>query len=102
MVIVLGTITLESDSEAQRVRSALIARACKSRCDDGNLEYAFSQSLEDPREFRLTEVWASEAQLQRHLEIPDPEFAELMTTASVATAKVKAYDGANERLLMAR
>ncbi|MDN5937597.1 MAG: antibiotic biosynthesis monooxygenase [Salinisphaera sp.] len=102
MVIVLGTITAASEREAERVQSALVARARKSRSDDGNLEYAFSRSLEDAKEFRLTERWESDAHLSRHLEVPDPEFAELMATAGITAATVKVYDGANERLLMNR
>ena len=102
MVIVLGKITLQTADEAERVQSALIARAKKSRADAGNLEYSFSRSIEDPQEVLLTEVWESEALLMAHLQIPDPDFNSVLATAKIEKATVKAYDGANERVLMAR
>jgi quinol monooxygenase YgiN len=102
MVIVLGKITLQTADEAERVLSALIARAKKSRADAGNLEYSFSRSLEDSKEVLLTEVWESEDLLMAHLQIPDPDFNSVLATAKIEKAIVKAYDGANERVLMAR
>jgi quinol monooxygenase YgiN len=102
MIIILGTIELADPAEATRLRDALAARAVRSRGDAGNLDYAFSVNLENPREVRLTEVWASEAELDAHLQLPDPAFAEVLTTAAIVSARVTAYDGANERILMAR
>ncbi len=102
MVIVLGKITLQTATEADRVLTALIARAQKSRADAGNLEYSFSRNLEDPKEILLTEVWESEGLLMAHLQIPDPDFNNVLATAKIENAVVKAYDGSNERLLMKR
>ncbi|MGE0860706.1 MAG: putative quinol monooxygenase [Gammaproteobacteria bacterium] len=102
MVIVLGTIVLESDAEASRLIEALVARATRSRADAGNLDYAFSRGLEDGREIRLTEIWESEALLMAHLQMPDESFAAALATARINSAKVTAYDGANARVLMQR
>lgn len=102
MVIVLGKITLQSADEATRVLSALIDRAKKSRADEGNIEYSFSRSLEDTKEILLTEVWESEALLMAHLQIPDPDFNNVLATARIERAVVKAYDALNERVLMTR
>lgn len=102
MVIVLGTIVLESEAEATRLTDALVARAARSRADNGNLDYAFTRGLEDGREIRLTEIWASEALLMAHLQIPDPAFNEALASARITSAKVTAYDGANARVLMQR
>ncbi|MBX9605780.1 MAG: antibiotic biosynthesis monooxygenase [Gammaproteobacteria bacterium] len=102
MVIVLGTIVLESEAEATRLTEALVARAARSRADAGNLDYAFSRGLEDGREIRLTEIWESEALLMAHLQIPDPAFNEALASARITSAKVTAYDGANARVLMQR
>ncbi|MCB1748536.1 MAG: antibiotic biosynthesis monooxygenase [Gammaproteobacteria bacterium] len=102
MVIILGTIKVASADEAVRLRDALAARATRSRGDAGNIDYAFSVNLEDPSEVRLTEIWTSEADLDAHLRLPDPAFAEVLATAAIVAAKITAYDGANERILMAR
>lgn len=102
MVIVLGTIVLESEAEATRLTEALVARAARSRADAGNLDYAFSRGLEDGREIRLTEIWASEALLMAHLQIPDESFAAALASARITSAKVTAYDGTNARVLMQR
>ena len=102
MVIILGTIKLESEHEAQRVHSGLIARAKRSRADSGNLQYVFSFNAEDPTEVCLTEVWETDELLKAHLAIPDPEFSTMLATAKIERAKVIAYDGTNERALMSR
>ena len=102
MVIILGTIKLESEREARRVHNGLITRATRSRADAGNLDYVFSFNVEDPTEVCLTEVWESDELLKAHLAIPDPEFSNILTTAKIERARVVAYDGSNERVLMSR
>lgn len=102
MIIILGTIRLESSDEAQRVRDSLAARAQRSRGDAGNLDYAFSCDLEDATVVRLTELWESQETLDAHLQVPDPEFSAALETAKIVEATIKAYDGANERVLMSR
>jgi quinol monooxygenase YgiN len=102
MVIVLGTITLESDAEAERLLPVFVARARRSRADAGNIEYTFSRSLEHPREIRLTERWESESLLTEHLQKPDTEFREALAAARISKAIVTACDGVNERVLMSR
>ena len=102
MVIVLGTIKMASEHEARRVRSGLITRAKKSRADAGNLEYVFSLNVEDPTEVCLTEVWETDELLKAHLAIPDAEFSTMLATAKIERARVVAYDGSNERVLMSR
>ena len=102
MIIITGTIKLDSIDEANRVLPALIGRAGRSRQDQGNIDYQFSQSIEDPTEFQLMEKWEEEASLNAHLKIPDEEFGELMTTAKIERAVVVSYDATNERELMKR
>lgn len=93
---------MESDAELERVLAALVVRAQKSRADAGNLEYVFSRCLENTNDIRLTEVWESESHLMSHLQIPDPEFDQVLATAKITSAIVKAYDGTNERVLITR
>ena len=102
MIIILGRIRVETSAEATRVRDALAGRAQRSRAHAGNLDYAFSSDIEDATVIRLTELWEDEATLNAHLEVPDPEFTALMETARIVEAKITAYDGSNERVLMAR
>jgi quinol monooxygenase YgiN len=102
MVIILGTIKLESATELEHVKDALIRRAAKSREDAGNIEYEFSQSVEDPTEIRLTEIWESEQALNAHLEIPDAEFSEVLAKTKIVTAVISSYSASDKRVLMER
>ena len=53
MILITGTIKVETAAELERVKDALIRRAKRSRQDTGNIDYVFSTSLEDPLEVRL-------------------------------------------------
>ncbi len=102
MIIISGTIKLESEQELARVKQALLRRAARSRADDGNIDYVFTQNLEDPTELRLIETWESEALLTAHLQIPDEEFGEVMSSARIERAEVVSYEAGNKRVLMSR
>jgi len=102
MVIISGIIKLQSQAEVERLKTALIARAERSRADDGNIDYIFAQNIADPTEIRLFETWQSEAQLNAHLQIPDEAFSEVLTSAKIEHARVVAFDADGERVLMER
>ena len=102
MIIVTGTIKLESLDEFERVKQALINRAQRSRQDAGCIEYGFSQNLENPTEVNLTEKWESAELLQAHLEIVDEEFNTLMGTAKISQAIVVSNEAGEDRVLMER
>ncbi|MEQ8234296.1 MAG: antibiotic biosynthesis monooxygenase [Gammaproteobacteria bacterium] len=102
MVIILGTIKVASTSELEKVRAALVRRAARSKADQGNIEYEFTVSIEDPTEIRLTEVWESEQALTAHLAIPDEDFTAVLATTDIVSAVVTAYDASNKRVLMER
>ena len=102
MVIITGTIRVESEPELAKVRDALVRRAQRSRNDAGNIEYTFSQSLEDPTEIRLIEKWESEASLQAHLQLPDEEFDGVLQNTKMTAAVVEYCEATNERVLMQR
>lgn len=102
MLIITGTIKLESEAELARVRNTLVRRAERSRADAGNIDYVFAQSLEDPTEIRLTETWDSEASLNAHLQLPDEDFATVIATAKIERARIVVHDASNERILMER
>ena len=102
MIIITGTIKVESEKEFLSVREALVARTRRSKKDKGNIEYAFSQDLADPGLVHLIEKWEDEASLHAHLEIPDEEFSQVMTNANIVSARVTSYEAADEKLLMSR
>ncbi|MEM1436933.1 MAG: antibiotic biosynthesis monooxygenase [Pseudomonadota bacterium] len=102
MILITGTIVLESEAELSAVREALARRAARSRGDDGCIDYQFSVSLENPREVRLVEAWASEEQLQAHLAVPDPEFSSILGRGRIETALVEAHEVTATREMMRR
>ena len=102
MFIVTGIIKFESEQELARVRDTLIGRAERSRKDAGCIAYTFSVSLEDSSEIRLTEKWASEALLQKHLQIPDDEFNSVIGTAKIKSAIVVSNEVTAEKELLNR
>lgn len=102
MLIINGTIKLESVDEVDRVSAALVRRAGRSRADAGNIDYVFTRNLEDPTEIRLFEKWTDEASLDAHLQQPDEEFNAILATAKIERAVVVASDVAGERELLNR
>lgn len=102
MLIILGTIKLESAAEADRLLPALQRRAARSRRDEGNIDYVFTRNLEEPTEIRLIEKWTSEASLNAHLAQADEEFDRTLASAKIERAVVVASDIAGERELLKR
>lgn len=102
MIIITGKIKVQSFEEITRVKEALIRRAQKSRTDKGNIEYIFSQNLEDPTEIILTEKWTDLASLQEHLQIPDEEFSKIIGSVLIERAVVLSHEATAERTLLER
>ena len=102
MILVTGSVKFESEEEVANVSQALIGRAQRSRKDAGCISYVFSQNLEDPTEISLIEKWESAELLQAHLEIPDEEFAALLSTAKIVTATIVSNECGEDRVLMQR
>lgn len=102
MIIVTGKIEVSSSDEIERVRSALVRRAEKSRADEGCLDYVFSVAVDKPTEIRLFEVWESEELLDAHLLVPDEEFNQMLAGAAISSARVVMHEVAESRELMAR
>ena len=102
MLIVTGIIRVESEGELARVKAALIKSALKSRQDAGNIDYAFSVSVEDPCEIRLVEKWESEELLHAHLQIPDEEFNSAMAATKIESAVVVSNEASSETELLNR
>jgi len=102
MIIVTGTIEVDNAVELERVKSALIRRASKSRVDEGNIEYVFSISLENPLQIRLVEKWQSEALLDAHLMVPDEEFNDVIATAKITHASVDMHEVSVSKELLRR
>ncbi|MEM1437012.1 MAG: antibiotic biosynthesis monooxygenase [Pseudomonadota bacterium] len=102
MILITGTIVLESEAELGTVRDALARRAARSRSDDGCIDYQFSISLDNPCEVRLVEAWESEEQLQAHLAVPDPEFSSVLGRSRIESALVEAHEVTATREMMRR
>ena len=102
MLIVTGIIRVESEDELVGVKAALVKRAIKSRQDAGNIDYAFSVSVEDPCEIRLVEKWESEELLHSHLQIPDEEFNAAMAATKIESAVVVSNEVNSETELLNR
>jgi quinol monooxygenase YgiN len=88
MILITGTIKVESADELARLQDALIRRAKRSRADEGNIDYVFSANVEDPLEIRLFEAWESEETLNAHLQVPDAEFSDIIANARLESAVV--------------
>lgn len=102
MIVITGRIKVQSIEELHRVKDGLIRRAQRSRADNGNIEYMFSQNLEDPTEIILTEKWVDETSLQDHLNIPDEEFTQIISSAHITKALVTSNEVKAERILLER
>jgi len=67
VLIVAGTFTVDPDRRAEFLESrSEPIRA--SRTEQGCLQYAMSADAVDPAVVRLFEIWASRADLQKHLD----------------------------------
>ncbi|MEM7219431.1 MAG: antibiotic biosynthesis monooxygenase [Pseudomonadota bacterium] len=102
MIVITGTIVLESDEVAAQVRAALVGRAQRSRQDDGCIDYQFSAALDNPLEIRLIEMWESDEKLQAHLAVPDPEFTALIGRGQFDSAVVEAHEVSASREMLRR
>ena len=102
MIIITGTIKVQSIEELNRVKAILIHRAKQSRADQGNIAYVFAQNIEDPTELMLTEKWVDETSLQAHLNKTDEEFTKIMGSALIDRAVVTAHEVTTERTLLKR
>tara|TARA_R110002110_G_scaffold247241_8_gene463583 strand:+ start:164 stop:472 length:309 start_codon:yes stop_codon:yes gene_type:complete len=102
MLIVTGVIEVESEAELERVTDTLKRRAVKSRADEGNIDYVFSVSMENPLQIRLTEMWESESLLNAHLMVPDEEFNNMIANAKIKSASVDLHDVSDSRELLRR
>ncbi len=102
MLIVTGTIKLESADALAQLMSKLAGRAKRSRKDEGCLAYTFSVNIEDPSEIILTEKWESEALLNAHLAIPDEEFSAAIGAAKIESAVVVSNEVTAEKELLKR
>jgi len=102
MLVITGVIKLGAEADFSTIAKILANRAQRSRSDNGCIDYAFSVSVENPREIRLIEKWENEELLNLHLQIPDPEFNTALATADISQAKVVAYEAGTERTLLDR
>ena len=97
MVIVAGTFDLDPDQRDAFLASR-IERMHTSRAEPGSLEYTFSADPLDPGRVLLYERWASQADLDAHLAVPEQPAAPGTKVVPKATSIV-VYDVTGERPL---
>lgn len=102
MILITGTIQVESSEELERVKDALVRRAEQSRSDAGNIDYVFAASLENALELRLFEAWEDQASLDAHLEVPDEEFSAVIANAKLTSAVVTLNEVSETREMLRR
>ena len=69
MIIVAGTVSIDpSDFEAYREAAEVMIAATLE--EDGCQVYSFAQSVIDPSEIRVFEIWESADHLEAHKETP--------------------------------
>jgi quinol monooxygenase YgiN len=99
VILVTGTIDVDP---AQR--DAFIEAATKlmgpTRAEAGCERYAFTADVEDPGRFHVVEQWASEDEMNAHMQAP--HLAEFMATigAFVRGAGLTKWEGATGSKLM--
>ena len=72
MIIVAGTISVDpTDFEAYRAAAGAMIDATLT--EDGCETYNFAQSVVDPTEVRIFEVWQSREHLETHFRAPHME-----------------------------
>lgn len=69
MIIVAGTITIDpSDFAAYQAASEPMVAA--TLAEDGCVTYNFAQSVVDPTEIRIFEIWETKEALEAHFVVP--------------------------------
>lgn len=69
MIIVAGTISIDpSELEAYRAVAAPMIEATLE--EEGCVTYNFAQSVVDPSEIRIFEIWESQDHLEAHFRAP--------------------------------
>jgi len=98
MLIVAGEVKVESTTEVEKARAAIIAMVEASNAEPGCILYAFSQDLTDPTIIRITEKWQDQAALDAHFNAPHmATFMAAMADAKIVSMDTNLYDASNER-----
>lgn len=57
-------------SHIEAVKMAAAAMMEASQAENGCIDYAFAQDVNDPSLFRIVEIWEDDAALKRHFQMP--------------------------------
>lgn len=92
MIVVAGSISVDpEDFESYRAAAGPMIEA--TLAEDGCQVYTFAQSVVDPTEVRVFEIWDSKAQLMAHMETPHMAvFREALGRLKVSDRKIAMYE----------
>jgi quinol monooxygenase YgiN len=99
MIVVSGVLTFDPAKSEQLV-GAIEQLVTATRAEDGNVDYEFTQCLNQPGKFRVFEEWASQEVMDAHL--ATPHFLEFMGAAGdlgLTGADLHRYDATNKSSL---
>jgi quinol monooxygenase YgiN len=92
MIIVLGSVTVRSDSLAQALALSR-EHVGRSRGEPGCIAHAVHQDAEDPRRLVFVEQWTDRAALQRHFLVPESRnFVKALGALAIGPPSMTIYD----------
>lgn len=99
MIVLIGSFDMEP-GQAKSLVPAMEKLTNASRGDAGCVMYSWNVAAENGCIVRLLEVWATEKDLEDHLELPHVgEFVEVFAAAKVTKHKIRIFDANNMRPL---
>ncbi len=69
-MIVVNAVIETTEEAIEAMKAAIAVMEAKSRAESGCHDYTFSVEMNDPCKIRITEKWASKADLEAHFQEP--------------------------------
>ncbi len=92
MLVVIAEVRV-GEGAVEALREAIAAMETESRKEPGCQRYAFSTDISDPTLVRITELWDSADDLQKHFTMPHMAvFGAAMGSAEILSMDVQAYE----------
>jgi quinol monooxygenase YgiN len=102
-VIVVQGWARFAPADIEALRAAVADLIAATRAEEGCLDYAYGEDLQEPGLVWVCERWRDEAALNAHLQQPHiAAFNAKLGAVRVLGARVVAYTASGERVLMGR
>ena len=99
MLLISGLIEL-AEQDIETMKAAATVMAVETRKEDGCIQYAFYQDIENPCVFRIFEEWESDDALKVHFGAPHmATFREALSKATVVRRALTKYGVADSQPL---